>query len=95
MSAPNLDDERYQRAKSRVDQLRGFYTQIGTFAVITVILFVIDVASGDGWWFYWSVIGWGIFLLWRAMAIFGPKHRLGEDWERRKIQEEMEKDGRK
>ena len=40
--------------------------------VIIAGLFVIDLATGDGWWFYWAAIGWGIGLAWRALAVFGP-----------------------
>ena len=40
--------------------------------VIIAGLFVIDLTTGDGWWFYWAAIGWGIGLAWRALAVFGP-----------------------
>lgn len=88
------ETERYQRAKARVEALRALYVHAATFAVIMVVLLVIDLLTGDGWWFYWAALGWGIGLAWHAFAVLGPQRRFGADWERRKIQEEMERDAR-
>lgn len=95
MDMPSQDNERYLRAKARVDALRAFYRHLATYLVIIGVLFVIDLATGDDWWFYWAAFGWGIGIAWHAFSVFGPQRRFGEDWERRKIQEEMEKDARR
>lgn len=45
---------------------KSFQAHLGSYLVIIVGLFIIDVASGNGWWFYWPMIGWGI-----AVALHG------------------------
>ena len=95
MDVQSQENERYRRAKARVDALKAFYGHLGTYVVIIAGLFVIDLATGDGWWFYWAAIGWGIGLAWHALSVFGPQRRFGAEWERRKIQEEMEKDAQR
>ncbi len=87
--------ERYLRAKHRVGQLRAFYTSLAAYVVINIALFLINVftrGDGDGWWFYWVTIFWGIGLLFQAYGTFVKHGVLGRDWEERKIREHMERD---
>lgn len=89
------DEERYDRARKRVDALKGFYFHLASFIVVNIGLFIIDLLTGDDWWFYWALIGWGIGILWHARSLFVFAGRAGGDWERRKIREFMEKDERR
>ncbi len=88
------DDARYQAARARAHDMRLFYSNLASFAVINVVLFIIDVATGGGWWFYWVTIFWGIGLLFHAWQVFGPGRRLGDDWEERKTQEILSREDR-
>jgi two-component system LytT family sensor kinase len=83
-------DERLQRAKKRVKELKDFYTSLVTYVIVMSFLFFIDYTSGGGWWVYWPAMGWGIGLAFHAFRVFGPSE--GSNWEKRKIQEFMEKD---
>jgi hypothetical protein len=83
------EDERYQRAKKRARELREFYSNLGSYVTINLILLVIDAISGGGWWFYWVTIFWGIGILFHAMRLFGGFPKLDKDWEERKIREIM------
>lgn len=85
-------DPRYQRAKEQVGRLSAFYTSLGSFVVVGVVLFIINLATGRPWWFFWPLIFWGIGLCFQAYNAFGPGARLGGDWQQRKIQEYMNKD---
>lgn len=89
------DEERYDRARKRVDALKGFYFHLASFIVVNIGLFIIDLLTGDDWWFYWALIGWGIGILWHALSLFVFAGRASGDWERRKIRELMEKDERR
>ncbi len=87
------DQQRYQRARKRVQDLKGFYTHATVYILVNIGLFVINVLTGGGWWFYWPLIGWGIGLGIHALAVFGLGGRfLGQDWEERKTRELMDKD---
>lgn len=88
------DDAAYRRARARVHQLRGFYTNLAAYVFVNLVLLVINLIVGRPWWFYWVLIGWGIGLAAHAFAVFGPGAMLGKDWEDRKIQEYMAKDKR-
>jgi two-component system, LytTR family, sensor kinase len=84
-------DERLERAKKRVKDLREFYTSLTTYVIVMSFLFFIDYSSGGGWWVYWPAMGWGIGLAFHAFRVFGPS--TGSKWEQRKIKEYMERDG--
>lgn len=86
------DNERYQRARRRVKELKEFYTHLGSYVMVIGFLAVIDIATGDGFWFYWPAFGWGIAVVIHAANTFSPGF-FGSDWEERKIRELMEKDG--
>jgi hypothetical protein len=58
--------------------------------IVNVILFVVDVASDDGWWFWWVTVFWGIGIAFQAFDVFSD--RWGHGWEERKIQEQLQKD---
>ena len=91
-----MNDERYEKAKKRVEELKKFYGNLVTYGVINVILIIINLVTSPGsLWFYWVTIFWGIAILLHASKVFILKGKfLGEEWEERKIKEIMEKEGK-
>ena len=91
-----MNDERYEKAKKRVEELKRFYGNLVTYAVINVILIIINLVTSPGsLWFYWVTIFWGIAILLHASKVFILKGKfLGEEWEEKKIKEIMEKEGK-
>jgi len=81
-------DEAYERAKKRVRSLKSFYGHLAIYVVIMVFLFLLDVSGGEGWWFYWAGVPWGLILAGQGIRLvwFGP------EWEERKIREAMERE---
>lgn len=86
-------EEKYRRAKKRVKEIKSFYGHLLTYVVVIIILFVIDMLSGEGLWFYWPLLGWGIAIVIHALNVFGVAGVFGSKWEKKKIQEEMDKLG--
>jgi O-antigen/teichoic acid export membrane protein len=84
-------EEKYARAKKRVTEIKAFYTHVVTYVAVMILLFIIDMLTGPGLWFYWPLLGWGILIVSHAINLFGLKGFLGPDWEKKKIQEEMNK----
>ena len=84
--------QRYERARKRVKELKGFYTHAAIYVLVNIMLFVINLLTGGGWWFYWPLLGWGIGLGAHALNVFEFGGRLGQDWEERKTRELMEKE---
>jgi hypothetical protein len=91
-----MNDEKYDKAKKRVEELKGFYGNLVTYTVINVILIIINLVTSPGsLWFYWVTIFWGIAILLHASKVFVFRGKfLGEEWEEKKIKEIMEKEGK-
>ena len=90
-----MNDEKYEEAKRRVKELKDFYRNLITYAAINVLLIIINLITSPGsLWFYWVTIFWGIGVLFHGLKVFVFKGKfLGEEWEKKKIKEIMEKEG--
>lgn len=89
-----MDDRvKYERARKRVKELKGFYRHLAVYLLVNAFLLVINlVTSPYELWFYWPLLGWGIAVLIHAASVFGGERFWGKDWEDRKIKEILEKD---
>ena len=92
-----MDDQtEYKRAKMRVGAIRGFYQHLQTYVLVNSFLFVLNLLTSPGdWWFYWPLLGWGIGLVSHAVSVYGMGSLWGKDWEERKIKRIMEKNRRR
>jgi uncharacterized membrane protein YecN with MAPEG domain len=91
-----MNEERYKKAKKRVEELKKFYGNVVTYVAINIILIIINLVTSPGTlWFYWVTIFWGIAILLHASRVFILRGRfLGEEWEEKKIRDLMEKEER-
>lgn len=88
-----MTDEKYERAKKRVEELKGFYSHLALFIVINAILFLINMVTSPGtYWFYWVTIFWGIGLAFHAAGVFGRGRLFSREWEEKKLQQFMDED---
>jgi hypothetical protein len=89
----DTEDQRYDRARTRAKELRDFYTHATIYVLVNIGLFVINVLTGGGWWFYWPLLGWGVGLGIHALSVFAlGGGAFGRDWEERKTRELMNRD---
>ena len=87
----NTEETKYQKAKERVEVIKGFYIHLIVYIVVNLGLFSINMfVTPDGLWFFWPLMGWGVGVVFHALFVFSPGLGLGADWEQRKIQELME-----
>ena len=84
-------NERYRLTKHRVGELKGFYSHLATYGGVIGLLFLIDLLTGGVWWFFWPLFGWGIGVAAHAFNVFGKEVWLGSGWEKKKIEELMDK----
>lgn len=91
-----MNEERYEKAKKRVEELKKFYGNLVTYVAINIILIIINLVTSPGTlWFYWVTIFWGIAILLHASRVFILRGKfLGKEWEEKKIRELMEKEER-
>jgi len=89
-------DERYERAKKRVADIKSFWSHLTVYVAIIVVLLLIDIfAEGNpsNRWVQWPALGWGVFVALHGAKVYGPFTTAG--WEQRKIKELAEKESRR
>lgn len=87
------EKEKYEKAKKRVEEIKGFYSHLFSYIGVNIILVVINMVTSFGsWWFYWVTLFWGIGLFWHAMGIFVFNRMASSRWEERKIKQLMEEE---
>ncbi|MCG9792421.1 2TM domain-containing protein [Flavobacterium algicola] len=87
------DQERYDRAKKQVEEIKGFYGNLVSYAGTIVLLMVINLLTSPGYlWFLWPMLGWGVGVLIHAVKVFNLLPFFGKDWEERKLRKFMEQE---
>lgn len=91
---PIKDQQKFLRAKERVEDLKKFYNNLMWYLVIIPVLAAINYyTSGFGYmWFLWAALGWGIGLVFHAIKAFRLSPMFNKDWEDRKIKEFMDQE---
>ena len=51
-SARDEEQQRYERARKRVEALKGFYIHATAFVLVNIALFAINMLVGGAGWFY-------------------------------------------
>ncbi len=42
---------------------------LGVYLLVNAILIAVDLRDGDGYWFYWPLLGWGAGVAYHAWAV--------------------------
>lgn len=90
MDENKIDElNRYERARKRVNEIKGFYIHLMCYLLVIPFLIYINYATyWDFQWFWFPLLGWGAGLTAHGLTVFG----MGKKWEERKIAELMEED---
>jgi hypothetical protein len=90
-----------ERAKKRVEVIKGFYIHLAVYIVINsfilVNVYIRTMAEGDLFWdfsTFFTLILWGIGLAFHGAKVFYFNPLFGRKWEERQIQKYIEKDKR-
>lgn len=87
------EEERYFKARKRVEEIKGFYGNLIAYIVVNIGLMVVNLLTSPGYlWFFWPMLGWGIGVLFHGMKVFNYMPFFGKDWEEKKIKEFMDKE---
>jgi len=91
-----LDEKKYQEAKKRVEEIKGFFGHLFAYIGVNITLIIINLVTSPGaLWFYWVTLFWGIGIFWHAMGVFIFSGFPGKKWEERKIKELMDRQDNK
>ncbi len=87
-----LEDKRYEKAKERVTQIKGFYANLTSYCIVIPILIFINYHTTSFPWAIFPALGWGFGLTGHGLEAFGYHPIFGKNWEERKMREYMEDD---
>ncbi|MDT7827884.1 2TM domain-containing protein [Pricia sp. S334] len=88
-----LEDKRYEQAKERVENIKGFYGNLLAYCIVIPFLTYLNYRTTGYPWVLFPIFGWGIGLTIHGMQAFGYNPLWGKRWEEKKMREFMEDDG--
>ncbi len=94
------NEEAYLKVQKKVKAKKGFYLHFGIYVIIIIFLATMNwLTAGDkryiDWWVAFPAVSWGTAVAIHALGVFlfSGDGFLGEEWEQKKIEEELEKRG--
>ena len=95
------DQNKLERAKKRVEEIKGFYIHLAVYIVVNsfilVNIYIRTMGEGESFWkfsTFFTLIFWGIGLAFHWGHVFNFNPLFGKKWEERQIQKYIEKDKR-
>jgi hypothetical protein len=82
----------YRRAHRRMRAVQAFYAHLMAYIAVNLMLFFVDIFTGEGVWFFWPVLGWGAGIALHGAVTFRWLPFFAREWEETKIREIMEKE---
>ena len=84
-------DDRYVRARKRVEELKEFYYSLISYCLVIPFLIFIwyRYTPHTIQWFWFPMLGWGMGLAFHAYKVYVNDGVLGNGWEKRKIEKFM------
>ena len=92
MSSSMSEEELYREARKRVEEKKGFFIHLAAYICVNIFLIIIWAVTGAGFpWFVFPLGGWGIGILFHFLGVFVFSRRGTSGWERREVEEEVER----
>ena len=87
-----IEDKRYNKAKERVEAIKGFYGNLTAYCIVIPVLIVINYNTTSFPWAIFPTLGWGFGVTAHGLEAFGYNPLFGKNWEERKMREFMDDD---
>ena len=91
----NQEREKYNRAKKRVDEIKGFYIHFTVYLLVNAFILINIARNTDDFWEWYHFVTaffWGIGVFFHWLNVFGKFSLFGKSWEERQIKKYMDKD---
>ena len=97
----DYNEEKYERAKKKVKEIKGFYTHLTVYLVVNTMILLLRLnffkdgfanISIPDWSYFTTPFFWGIGLTFHGLYTFQHKFSFFKRWEERKIKEYMDRD---
>ncbi|WP_149303423.1 2TM domain-containing protein [Pareuzebyella sediminis] len=85
-----IADKRYEKAKQRVENIKGFYGNVLAYCIVIPFLVILNYKTTSFPWVLFPIFGWGFGVLIHGMEAFGFNPILGKGWEEKKMREYMD-----
>lgn len=92
------EQKRLEKARKKVEDLKGFYKHLAAYLLVNIFLIVMAAATlepGEKFW-TWSTfitaLSWGAGLLAHGLSVYSRNVFFTKNWEDRKIQEYMDRE---
>ncbi|MEZ4779121.1 MAG: 2TM domain-containing protein [Flavobacteriaceae bacterium] len=100
INAMEFNENKYERAKKKVKEIKGFYTHLTVYILVNLFLLLAQMGLFSGsfmqglptWGHFTTPFFWGIGLAFHALHVFKDNFTFLRQWEERKIKEFMEKE---
>jgi hypothetical protein len=63
------------RAQYLVQRRQKFFEHLRSYLIVNFVLFIVDLVTSGGVWFFWPLFGWGIGVAFDAADTFWPKEK--------------------
>ena len=87
-----IADKRYEKAKERVEAVKGFYGNLLAYCIVIPFLAFLNYNTTGFPWVLFPILGWGFGVTMHGMQAFGYNPIWGKRWEEKKMREFMEDD---
>lgn len=103
----DMETIKYERAKKKVNCLKGFYNHLAIFLIVNLVILLIrlelipiiyinaedtNIQSWLDWNTYGITLVWGIVLLVHGLWVFQNKVTILKNWEEKKVKNLVEKE---
>ncbi|TLP71254.1 2TM domain-containing protein [Maribacter sp. ACAM166] len=85
-----IGSKRYEKAKERVEAIKGFYVNLAAYCLVIPFLAFINYRTTSFIWVIFPALGWGFGLLGHGLKAYGYNPLFGKNWEEKKIKKYME-----
>ena len=85
-----ISSKRYEKARERVEAIKGFYGNLTAYCIVIPILAFINYRTTSFTWVIFPALGWGFGVLGHGLKAYGYNPLFGKNWEERKIKQYME-----
>lgn len=85
----NMTEEE-KDALEYVRDLKGFYSNLGSYVIFITFLFFLNLATSPNYlWVVWPALGWGIGVAIHGLNVFELTSFFGSDWERKQVEKRL------
>lgn len=87
-----ISGKRYESAKKRVEELKGFYVHFGIYLIMVPVFIFLNLKSTGFPWAIFPIGGWGLGVFGHAAEVFNWNPFFGKKWEEEQIRKYMNDD---